>query len=123
MGPPQGTGWIASKTAGTTEPISVAGLRELETGENAADSAISGSSGSSGRQSRGAGNGYRDQLPGRLRGAHIPDSVASDVAGLQPPFHAQRKLCCQSQPVSKQNMMLNISGVFRSLQSVRENIS
>lgn len=45
MGPPQGTGWMASKTAGTTEPISVAGLRELETGENAADSASLGPQG------------------------------------------------------------------------------
>lgn len=34
---------MASKTAGTTEPISAAGLRELETGENAADSAVPGS--------------------------------------------------------------------------------
>lgn len=39
---------MASKAAGTTEPISVAGLRALETGENAADSAVPGSSGSSG---------------------------------------------------------------------------
>lgn len=41
---------MASKTAGTTEPISAAGLRELETGENAADSAVPGSWGPWGDQ-------------------------------------------------------------------------
>lgn len=46
------------------------------------------------------------------------------MAGWQPLFGAQRELgCCWSQPTSKQNVMLNISGVFCSLQSVCENIS